>query len=104
MDRTVPPLRSIGALPTLICNSVISLSGSPNTISDLIKTIPPRVAYQFSDFIPSCVLTRLGVRRHLAGEIVNLLRKEAEFVDVRRGKRWVGGSSQTLTGFTLSWP
>ena len=29
------------------------------------------------------VLTRLGVRRHLVGEIVNLLREEAEFVDVR---------------------
>ena len=30
------------------------------------------------------VLTRLGVRRHLVGEIVNLLREEAEFVDVRK--------------------
>jgi predicted nucleic acid-binding protein len=29
------------------------------------------------------VLTRLGVRRNLVGEIVNLLREEAEFVDVR---------------------
>ena len=29
------------------------------------------------------VLTRLGVRRHLVGQIVNLLREEAEFVDVR---------------------
>jgi putative PIN family toxin of toxin-antitoxin system len=29
------------------------------------------------------VLTRLGVRRPLAGEIINLLREEAEFVDVR---------------------
>jgi predicted nucleic acid-binding protein len=29
------------------------------------------------------VLTRLGVRRHLVGEIINLLREEAEFVDVR---------------------
>ena len=30
------------------------------------------------------VLTRLGVRRNLVGEIINLLREEAEFVDVRR--------------------
>ena len=29
------------------------------------------------------VLTRLGVRRTLVGRIVNLLREEAEFVDVR---------------------
>jgi predicted nucleic acid-binding protein len=29
------------------------------------------------------VLTRLGVRRHLVGNIINLLREEAEFVDVR---------------------
>ena len=29
------------------------------------------------------VLTRLGVRRHLVGQIINLLREEAEFVDVR---------------------
>ena len=29
------------------------------------------------------VLTRLGVRRNLAGQIINLLREEAEFVDVR---------------------
>ena len=29
------------------------------------------------------VLTRLGVRRNLVGEIINLLREEAEFVDVR---------------------
>jgi predicted nucleic acid-binding protein len=29
------------------------------------------------------VLTRLGVRRNLVGQIVNLLREEAEFVDVR---------------------
>ena len=29
------------------------------------------------------VLTRLGVRRRLVGEIINLLREEAEFVDVR---------------------
>jgi len=29
------------------------------------------------------VLTRLGVRRNLVGEIVNLLREEAEFVAVR---------------------
>jgi predicted nucleic acid-binding protein len=29
------------------------------------------------------VLTRLGVRRNLIGEVVNLLREEAEFVDVR---------------------
>jgi putative PIN family toxin of toxin-antitoxin system len=29
------------------------------------------------------VLTRLGVRRPLVGEIINLLREEAEFVDVR---------------------
>jgi predicted nucleic acid-binding protein len=29
------------------------------------------------------VLTRLGVRRHLVGEIINLLREEAEFIDVR---------------------
>jgi len=29
------------------------------------------------------VLTRLGVRRHLIGEIINLLREEAEQVDVR---------------------
>jgi len=29
------------------------------------------------------VLTRLGVRRNLVGEITNLLREEAEFVDVR---------------------
>jgi hypothetical protein len=28
-------------------------------------------------------LTRLGVRRNLVGQIVNLLREEAEFVDVR---------------------
>ena len=31
----------------------------------------------------SGVLTRLGVRRNLVGEIINLLREEAEFVDVR---------------------
>lgn len=30
------------------------------------------------------VLTRLGVRRHLIGEIINMLREEAEFVDVRQ--------------------
>jgi putative PIN family toxin of toxin-antitoxin system len=29
------------------------------------------------------VLTRLGVRRNLVGEIINLLREVAEFVDVR---------------------
>ena len=29
------------------------------------------------------VLTRLGVRRNLVGEIINLLREEAEFVEVR---------------------
>jgi predicted nucleic acid-binding protein len=29
------------------------------------------------------VLTRLGVRRHLVGNIINLLREEAEFGDVR---------------------
>ena len=29
------------------------------------------------------VLTRLGVRRHPVGNIMNLLREEAEFVDVR---------------------
>jgi predicted nucleic acid-binding protein len=29
------------------------------------------------------VLTRLGVRRHLVGEIINFLREEAEFVHVR---------------------
>lgn len=29
------------------------------------------------------VLRRLGVRRNLIGEIINLLREEAEFVDVR---------------------
>lgn len=29
------------------------------------------------------VLTRLGVRRHLVGDIINLLREEAEFVDIR---------------------
>lgn len=29
------------------------------------------------------VLARLGVRRNLVGEIINLLREEAEFVDVR---------------------
>lgn len=29
------------------------------------------------------VLTRLGVRRNLLGQIINLLREEAEFVDVR---------------------
>ncbi len=29
------------------------------------------------------VLTRLGVRRNLVGEIINLLREEAEFVYVR---------------------
>jgi predicted nucleic acid-binding protein len=29
------------------------------------------------------VLTRLGVRRPLVGKIINLLREEAEFVDVR---------------------
>jgi predicted nucleic acid-binding protein len=29
------------------------------------------------------VLTRLGVRRNLIGEIINRLREEAEFVDVR---------------------
>jgi predicted nucleic acid-binding protein len=29
------------------------------------------------------VPTRLGVRRHLVGNIINLLREEAEFVDVR---------------------
>ena len=29
------------------------------------------------------ILTRLGVRRHLVGEIINLLREEAEFVEVR---------------------
>ena len=29
------------------------------------------------------VLTRLGVRRNLVGQIINLLREEAEFVDVR---------------------
>ena len=29
------------------------------------------------------LLTRLGVRRNLVGEVINLLREEAEFVDVR---------------------
>jgi predicted nucleic acid-binding protein len=29
------------------------------------------------------VLTRLGVRRNLTGEVINRLREEAEFVDVR---------------------
>jgi predicted nucleic acid-binding protein len=29
------------------------------------------------------VLTRLGVRRNLVGEVINLLREETEFVDVR---------------------
>ena len=29
------------------------------------------------------VLTRLGVRRNLVGEVINLLREEAELVDVR---------------------
>ena len=29
------------------------------------------------------ILTRLGVRRNLVGEVINLLREEAEFVDVR---------------------
>jgi predicted nucleic acid-binding protein len=29
------------------------------------------------------VLTRLGVRRNLVGEVINLVREEAEFVDVR---------------------
>ena len=29
------------------------------------------------------VLTRLGVRRHLVGKIINLLREEAAFVEVR---------------------
>lgn len=29
------------------------------------------------------VLTRLGVRRNLVGQIINLLREEGEFVDVR---------------------
>lgn len=29
------------------------------------------------------VLTRLGVRRNLVGEVINRLREEAEFVDVR---------------------
>ena len=29
------------------------------------------------------VLTRLGVRRNIVGEVINLLREEAEFVDVR---------------------
>jgi hypothetical protein len=29
------------------------------------------------------VLTRLGVRRNLVGEIINLLNEETEFVDVR---------------------
>ena len=29
------------------------------------------------------VLTRLGVRRNLVGEVINLLKEEAEFVDVR---------------------
>jgi predicted nucleic acid-binding protein len=29
------------------------------------------------------VLTRLSVRRNLVGEVINLLREEAEFVDVR---------------------
>ncbi len=29
------------------------------------------------------VLTRLGVRRNLVGEVINLLREEAEFVEVR---------------------
>ena len=29
------------------------------------------------------VLTKLGVRRNLVGEVINLLREEAEFVDVR---------------------
>ncbi len=29
------------------------------------------------------VLTRLGVRRNLVGQIINLLREEAEFVDTR---------------------
>ncbi len=28
------------------------------------------------------ILTRLGVRRNLVGEVINLLREEAEFVDV----------------------
>jgi predicted nucleic acid-binding protein len=31
------------------------------------------------------VLTRLGVRRNVVGEIINLLREEAEFVEVRSG-------------------
>ena len=30
------------------------------------------------------VLTRLGVRRNLVGEVINLLREEAEMVDARR--------------------
>jgi predicted nucleic acid-binding protein len=29
------------------------------------------------------ILTRLGVRHNLVGEVINLLREEAEFVDVR---------------------
>lgn len=29
------------------------------------------------------VLTRLGVRRNLVGEVINLVREEAEFVDIR---------------------
>jgi hypothetical protein len=29
------------------------------------------------------ILTRLGVRRNLVGEVINLLREEAELVDVR---------------------
>ena len=29
------------------------------------------------------VLGKLGVRRHLVGEIINLLREEAEFVTIR---------------------
>jgi predicted nucleic acid-binding protein len=29
------------------------------------------------------ILTRLDVRRNLVGEVINLLREEAEFVDVR---------------------
>jgi predicted nucleic acid-binding protein len=31
------------------------------------------------------VLSRLGVRRNVVGEIINLLREEAEFVEVRSG-------------------
>jgi len=38
------------------------------------------------------VPTRLGVRRNLVGEVINLLREEAEFVDVPHNKRRVSRS------------